>query len=237
MNTNLYRNRTDNREALTAQIFAKFCDAVGHGNENEFARTLYGRYTVEDFSYSDDWKYWNVHGYFLEKVVPHKVEVYDAGMWLAKNDWFLPFIGEPLELWQDNLWLHDLSKFSANEALGYALHDFKSDKYDLSFEMAWAHHKNHNEHHPEYWLNPSRSGEIEPIQMPKIYIAEMVADWIGAGKTYDSPLSEWIPGNLPKFLFHPETAQGLEFLLLKIGIFCGNHAGRLTVNGIATANI
>lgn len=237
MNTNLYRNRDDNRSALTSQVFAKFCDLVGHGDANEFAKVLYGRYTVEDFSYSDDWKYWNVHGYFLEKVVPHKVEVYNAGMLLAKNDWFLPFIGESIELWRDNLWLHDISKFCANEALGYALHDFKSKKYDLSFEMAWAHHKSHNEHHPEHWLNPSRNGDLEPIKMPKIYVAEMVADWIGAGKTYGSSLSEWIPDNLPKFLFHPETSESLVFLLSKIGIFCSNNSGKLSVDGIATANI
>ena len=60
-----------------------------------------------------------------------------------------------------------------------------------------------NPHHPEYWLNPNRSGELEPLPMPNIYTLEMIADWIGAGKTYGSTLEEWLPKNINKFKFKP----------------------------------
>lgn len=122
----IYRTKTDNKKALTNQVFSEFTNAIKHGNENDFADILYGRYIVEDFSFSDDVNYWQVHEYFLKVVVPHKIAVWEAGIELSKNDWFFPFIGEGVDLWKDNLYLHDLSKFSANESFGYSFNDFKS---------------------------------------------------------------------------------------------------------------
>ena len=37
--------------------------------------------------------------------------------------------------------------------------------------------------------------------MPALYVMEMIADWMGAGKTYGSTLEEWLPNNLHKFRF------------------------------------
>lgn len=212
----LYSKRTDNKKAFTNNIFSLFTAEVG-GEKRDFADALYERFTVEDFSYSDDHKYWHVYGYFEKVVVPHKIAVYNAGRLLAENSWFLQFIGEGIDLWMDNLWLHDLSKFSANESFGYAFHDFKNKKYDLSFEKAWHHHKTHNEHHPEYWLNPGRGGELEMLPMPKIYVAEMVADWIGAGQVYGSTLEKWLPDNIHKFMWHEQTAETVCLFLNLIG--------------------
>lgn len=209
----LYRESTQNKPAITNQVLSKFCEAVDYGTPERLADILYGRYTVEDFSYADDFNYWTVHEYFLQTVVPHKIEVFKAGAEFAEQPWFFGFIAESPDLWFDNLWLHDLSKFSANESFGYAFHDFKSDKFDLGFECAWNHHVKHNEHHPQYWNN---GGLLLP--MPKIYIAEMVADWIGAGKVYGtSSLEGWMDKNLHRIQFHLETKQNLQFFLRKLG--------------------
>jgi hypothetical protein len=220
MNPNLYRNRQDCRSAWTSQLFEPFCKAIGFGDPEEFASVLFGRYVVEDFEYSDDYKYWAVHGYLQSVVIPHKIQVYFAGMEMAQQDWFMPFVRESIELWQDNLWLHDLSKFSANETFGYALHDFnhKYEKLDMRMERAWAHHKNHNEHHPEHWTSPQRSGELRAFDIPRIYLLEMVADWIGAGKTYGNDLKSWLPNNLHTFFFHQKTVEDLQILLSYLGI-------------------
>lgn len=213
----LFRKSIVNKSNFASQIFGKFTDAVAHGSGEDFSEILHARYTVDDFGYSDDFKYWTVHGYFLDTVIPHKIAVYQAGAEMARHEWFLPFIAESKELWLDNLYLHDLSKFSANEAFGYAFHNFKSKEFDLAFERAWHHHKMHNPHHPEYYLNPSRGGNLEVLPMPKIYIAEMVADWIGAGKVYGSTLEDWLPKNLHLFRLHENTRVDLKFLLEKIG--------------------
>lgn len=148
---------------------------------------------------------------YFDRVVRHKIEVYKAGMSL----WC------PEELKSEfkyNLIVHDLSKFSKSEAFAYANHDFKSKALDPEFEAAWHHHKMVNPHHPEYWLNPGRDGVCEPIPMPAIFILEMLADWIGAGKTYGSELRDWLPLNLHKFRFHAQTLADLGQALSNFGI-------------------
>ena len=198
-----YSKRIDNKEAFKKNVFKLFTDACG-GSVDEFTDILYAKYTVEDFAYHDDMYYWGVHGYFIDKVIPHKIAVYQAGMELSRKPELQYILTEQVkEDFLRNLWLHDMSKFCANEAFGYAMYNFK-DPHPASkegFEAAWHHHKMNNPHHPEYWLNPNRSGELEPLSMPPIYIIEMIADWIGAGKTYGSTLEEWLPKNISKFKF------------------------------------
>jgi len=222
----LYITRTDNKSAFTKNAFKLFTDACG-GEAFDFANQLYAKYTVEDFAYHDDMIYWGVLGYFKEKVIPHKIAVYQAGLELSRQEWFSNYIkGDDKELFLHNLWIHDMSKFSANEAFGYACYDFKnpSENTKAGFEKAWHHHKMHNEHHPEYWFNPSRSGELEPIMMPPIYVMEMIADWIGAGKTYGSTLEEWLPKNIQKFKFG-QSKSWVRNILEDMGIKTWIHEG------------
>lgn len=193
-----------NKLAFTYNCFKNFTDAVG-GDLDEFTETLYNRFEVECYQYSDDLNYWSVYNYFNERLIPHKIAVYQAGLELSRMEWFKDFKFDR-DQYFDNLWLHDLSKFSAIEALPYALHDFsKSGKGSVHFQIAWCHHKCKNEHHPEFWLNPNRNGEISPLPMPDIFIMEMFADWIGAGRTYGNELETWLPENFKTFAFHPET--------------------------------
>jgi hypothetical protein len=214
-----YSKSTGCKEAFTTNVFQKFTDAVG-GDAKEFADELYSKFTVDDFGYHDDFTYWGVLKYFEEKVVPHKIAVYQAGVKLMQEKWFLNFV-KPYDVdqYKKNLWLHDLSKFSANEAFGYAMHDFSNPnaKSKPYFEKAWHHHKMNNPHHPEYWLNPNRSGIIEPIPMPVIYIMEMIADWIGAGQTYGSTLEQWLPINIHKFQFESLTINSVQNILEHMG--------------------
>jgi hypothetical protein len=195
-----------------------FCQAIGHGNPLELARMLHSRFGVQGFAAADDSTFWTVHNYLRDKVVPHKVAVFTAGAEMASRMWFIKFMGlANMEQWKQNLLLHDLSKFSDMEALGYAMHDFTSKEFDLNFEVAWNHHKHQNPHHPEHWMAVNRGGGTELLPMPPIYVAEMVADWIGAGKTYGSTLGEWLPKNLHTFAFHPETITSLSYILKKLG--------------------
>lgn len=211
-----YTKRVDNKKPFKEQIFKKFTDAVG-GDLDEFTEMVYNRFTVEDFQYSDDSIYWQVHGYFQNVVVPHKIEVYKAGLEITRHPEFSSFLVDK-EQFLENLWLHDISKFSANESFGYAMHDFKSDKYHLSFEVAWNHHKNHNPHHPEYWISVGKMLEIDIQPMARIYVLEMIADWIGAGTVYGNPIEKWLSKNIHLFYFHPNTAEFLSTCLKKLGI-------------------
>lgn len=196
-----YSKRDDNKEAFRLNAIKLFTDACGGGSQ-EFVDILYAKFTVEDFAYSDDMYYWGVLKYFTDVVVPHKIAVFNAGIELAdKSELQYLFTAQIKEDFIRNLWLHDMSKFSANEAFGYTMYIRKTGHGKEEFELSWHHHKMNNPHHPEYWLNPNRSGELEPLPMPNIYVLEMIADWIGAGKTYGSTLEEWLPKNINLFQF------------------------------------
>lgn len=200
----LYRKRIDNKVSFKNNVFKNFTDAVG-GDLDEFTELVFNRYEIEHYNYWDDYVYHTVAEYFITRLIPHKIAVYLAGRELSGETWFTDFKFDR-DQYFDNLWLHDISKFSAVEALPYASHDFsKSGKGSIDFQIAWCHHKSKNEHHPEFWLNPNRKGEVSPLPMPDIYIMEMYADWIGAGRTYGNELETWLPDNFKTFNFHPET--------------------------------
>ena len=211
----VYGEQTALKDKLTRNVFSVFTNEIDirrEWNEDLLSDIIYARYVIEDFAYNDKHVYAKIEHFFLESVVPHKIAVFAAGLRLMSQPWF-----DDLSIdkgkYLDNLWLHDISKFSANEAIGYAMHDFTDLNDDMAFEVAWHHHKMHNEHHPEYWLNPNRSGKLEPIPMERIFIAEMVADWVGAGDVYGTPLAKWLPDNIHKFEFHPETAYQVVHVL------------------------
>lgn len=152
--------------------------------------------------------------YIKDVIIPHKIEVFKAGVSILKNQQILNQLSpSDAAKFNSNLYLHDISKMSSDELFAYATYDRKSGKGKKGFDRAWHHHKMNNLHHPEYWLNPNKSGELEVLEMPILYTIEMVADWIGAGKTYGSSLAEWLPENLHKFIFHSTTALDVKYIL------------------------
>ena len=212
----LYRKRIDNKNAFKNNVFRLFTDAVG-GNLDEFTELVYSRYEIEHYNYWDDFVYHTVESYFTQKLIPHKIAVYQSGLELSRMEWFNDFKIDR-DQYFDNLWLHDLSKFSAIEAIPYALHDFGSPNFSDEMKYAWCHHKAINKHHPEHWLNPMRNGELKPLPMDNIFIVEMIADWIGAGKCYGDPFEVWVPKNIDTFKFHSETEQKVKTILKEMKI-------------------
>lgn len=87
--------------------------------------------------------------------------------------------------------IHDLSKFSKEEFTRSAKRYFGEQTQEVKKEYikAWMHHKGHNPHHWEYWIDYNKNGEIVANDIPYNYIVEMICDWIGAGKTYEK--EEW----------------------------------------------
>jgi hypothetical protein len=165
-----------------------------------------------------------IFNYFKDTVIPHKIEVYKGGMELIEKG----IVPEELKVeFVNNLIIHDLSKFSVQEAAGYAYYNRKTKEGREAFELAWHHHKMNNPHHPEHWLNPTKRGNLEILPMPKIYILEMVADWIGAGRSYGNELKDWLPNNLHNFLFHRETRRDLTTILSQLGFYIKDDRGWL----------
>lgn len=86
--------------------------------------------------------------------------------------------------------LHDLSKYSITEFWRSARY-FQGDKSPIDAEkiangysLAWQNHKAKNKHHWQYWTD-FESGQMILLPMPPKYLAEMICDWVGAGKAYN----------------------------------------------------
>lgn len=148
----------------------------------------------------------------LKKVVVHKwyvgVACFQAGLY-----------------WQGIT--HDLSKLSLEEFIPYALHydDSRSPvdvmREEYGYCEAWQHHKGHNPHHWEYWLDFD-NGEVTPLKMPYKYATELICDWIGAGKVYNKanwsdsePYNYWKVRN-HKFIMHADTYRYIETMTYSI---------------------
>ena len=116
----------------------------------------------------------NYIGHF-KKITKHKIEVGKACFRAG-----IPLQGIT----------HDLSKYTPSEFIEYA----KYYGYDISpvdickkekgYCNSWMHHKGHNPHHYEYWIDNLDNGGT-PLIMPYKYAVEMVCDYIGAGKVYN----------------------------------------------------
>lgn len=94
--------------------------------------------------------------------------------------------------------LHDLSKFSLTEFMPSAKYfqgtvsPIDKEKMEKGYSNAWLHHKARNKHHQWYWMDWDNDQNPVPCRIPRKYVYEMVADWIGAGKVYGNNAGkEW----------------------------------------------
>jgi hypothetical protein len=97
-----------------------------------------------------------------------------------------------------NLRDHDKSKFGFDEYWCYLskffpYEDMKiitEDKINKNFELGWLHHIHHNAHHPAHWVLPDNR-EFKILDMPDIYIIEMLCDWMAMSKYFKSTTLEY----------------------------------------------
>ena len=131
--------------------------------------------------------------------------------------------------------LHDLSKFSPTEFKSSAKYfqgdksPIDAEKIKLGYSLAWQHHKGHNPHHWEYWIDNLGTRKNTPIKIPYEYVVEMICDWISAGIVYsgnkvdfNKPYSEpwdYYSKGINNYIFHPETQQLIERFLKRIKLF------------------
>lgn len=124
--------------------------------------------------------------------------------------------------------VHDLSKYSPTEFLPSAKYfqgdasPIEAEKNAVGYSFAWMHHKGHNPHHWEYWVDFGKSGEPIPAQIPYKYVIEMVCDYVAAGMTYskkkwtqDEPL-RYFDAVIKGRYFHPETERLIRKYLMEI---------------------
>ena len=120
--------------------------------------------------------------------------------------------------------MHDWSKFHPTEF-------FESVKYYQGnsspipycklvngVSYAWQHHKGHNPHHYEYWIDNFDKGYSKPTyhKIPYKYLMEMMADWFAAGRTYigkDFTLQDevaWWKWKREAIAMHPAAIEWID---------------------------
>lgn len=115
--------------------------------------------------------------------------------------------------------VHDLSKYGPTEFFSSARYfqgtrsPIDAEKEVTGYSLAWQHHKGHNPHHWEYWIDNVGTYKNDPIKVPYKYVVEMICDWIGAGQVYSK--EKWTQHEPLQYynkvkssrIIHPETKR------------------------------
>lgn len=136
--------------------------------------------------------YWQ---WMKNTYVPHKIAVFNECVRVAAD---MDMDHRDKSTFLARAVVHDLSKLGHDEIEGY----MSFTRNDRKTEWAIESHYRHNAHHPEYWIVKGW-----PLEMPRLYVLEMVADWAAASTTYGTPLQEWVDANFNKKPLHPSTRE------------------------------
>jgi hypothetical protein len=79
-------------------------------------------------------------------------------------------------------------------------------------KIAIDHHNLSNKHHPEYW------GSIK--EMPRLFLAEMVADWKARSTEFGSSLIDWIDGEAAKRFGFTKEDEVYENIMEFVNLLC-----------------
>lgn len=151
------------------------------------------------------------------------VEKYTGGLVLHIDS--VREYGRKLGLPEKQLQEHDLSKWSDEEFMPYAV-NFHGPGGDVpGFTKAWLHHIHYNPHHWNHWIfpkdySPIGSGlESGVAEMPEHFALEMIADWHGAGFAYQGhwDISGWFSKSKSGIWLHSKTQRFVEDSLWNLG--------------------
>ena len=123
---------------------------------------------------------------------------------------------------------HDLSKYSPIEFFAGArfyqgnMSPQVKERLVLGYSAAWLHHKGRNRHHFEYWRDVDKNRKNAPVKMPAKYFGEMICDRVAASRIYlkdkytQRSALEYFERRTDVSYMHPETAEKLQYFLVKI---------------------
>ena len=147
----------------------------------------------------------------------HRTNVKKAYDYLVK-------IGVISDKWFDlkkNIENHDRSKYSDDEFIPYAKRFFLpngKELYKEEFNKAWLHHIHNNPHHWNYWVLVDGKNEITALEMPTIYVYEMICDWLSFGfKKGDlTEIKSFNEAKRNEYILHPNTRKLVDEIIEKI---------------------
>lgn len=137
---------------------------------------------------------------------------------------------------QQKIISHDASKYLSPEYKPYILTTwkYKCQREGIDFQVnefeqeqmhqATIHHVKTNKHHPEFWSKEEKCinkddrdkpiSLIDSTEMPMIYIAEMVCDWLAVSEERGSSVKDWADSNINiRWKFNQEQIKLIYFLI------------------------
>ncbi len=121
---------------------------------------------------------------------------------------------------------HDLSKYTPTEFIPGCIYyqgdhsPNEAERKAKGYTSAWLHHKGHNRHHLEYWIDYGLGKDkMIGMKIPLRYICEMVCDRIAASQVYlgdkytDASAWEYYQRSRDHYILNPESRAMLEKLL------------------------
>jgi hypothetical protein len=152
--------------------------------------------------------------------------------YVCRHKWFVYLACRKYKV---SLWralIHDWTKFTPAEWSPYVHSFYNADgskkdpktenttlevsKLGDAFRLAWNSHQKTNKHHWQYWVLINDEDGVMPLEMPEMYVREMLADWDGAGRaiTGKADPAGWYSRNSQKMIMHDQTRRLVESLLI-----------------------
>lgn len=152
-------------------------------------------------------------------LTEHKENVAKGFRWLQEN---IPEVIEDGFEWQI-CFNHDASKTDPEEYDAYDAYFYGSNRsYSVvqNFKKAWLRHIHNNPHHWQHWIliNDERKEGMVVIDMPYIYVVEMICDWWSFSWT-KGDLNEifgWYEDRKDYMKLSANTRRSVEYILGKM---------------------
>jgi hypothetical protein len=106
----------------------------------------------------------------------------------------------------------DGSRRQVRDALGAYVPSLQTNE----FKRAWLSHQR-LKHHWQSWVLIGDGRDLYGLPIPEVYLREMIADWIGAGRANGKVEPKaWYERNKHTIIMHPASRRRLEELLREI---------------------
>ena len=121
--------------------------------------------------------------------------------------------------------LHDKSKYNDFEYRAYDSYFYgeeftdeaSRDSINRDFNNAWLCHIHHNKHHWQHWvlINDNPEAGTIALDMPTVYLVEMVCDWWSFGWKCGRPkeIFAWYEANKDHMILSDSTRARVEEIL------------------------
>ena len=152
-------------------------------------------------------------------LTEHKENVAKGFRWLQEN---IPEVIEDGFEWQI-CFNHDASKTDPEEYDAYDAYFYGNNRsYSVvqNFNKAWLRHIHNNPHHWQHWIliNDEPKEGMVVIDMPYIYVVEMICDWWAFGwKKGDlNEIFGWYEDRKDYMKLSADTRRSVEYILGKM---------------------